>query len=61
MSFEDQSASESEGICDIFAEFIAQTYVDDETWVPSSPGPDLVNDELPFGSLLFTERVVGVG
>jgi hypothetical protein len=53
MSFEDQSASGSEGICDIFAEFIEQTYVDDET--------DLVNDELPFGSLQFTKRVVGVG
>jgi hypothetical protein len=26
----------------------------DDSWVPSSPGPDLVNDELPFGLFQFT-------
>jgi hypothetical protein len=26
----------------------------DDSWVPSSPGLDLVNDEPPFGSLQFT-------
>jgi hypothetical protein len=29
MSFEDRSASGSQGICDLFAEFIERTYVDD--------------------------------
>jgi hypothetical protein len=53
MSFEDQSASGSQEICDLFAEFIERTYVDD-SWVLSSPGPDLVNDEPSFGLLQFT-------
>jgi hypothetical protein len=53
MSFEDRSASGSQGICDLFAKFIELTYVDD-SWVPSSPRPDLVNGEPPIGSLQFT-------
>jgi hypothetical protein len=26
----------------------------DDSWVRTSPGPDLVNDEPPFGSFQFT-------
>jgi hypothetical protein len=44
--------SGSQEICDLFAEFIERTYVDD-SWVPSSSGADLVNNEPPFGSLQF--------
>jgi hypothetical protein len=47
-----QLASGTQGICDLFAEFIEQTYVDD-SWFPSSFGPDFVNDELSFGLLQF--------
>jgi hypothetical protein len=46
-------ASGLQEIFDLFAEFIERTYVDD-SWVPLSPKPDLVNDEPPFGSLQFT-------
>jgi hypothetical protein len=53
MSFEDQSVSGSQGICDLFADFIERIYVDD-SWVPSIPGSDLVNDEPLFGSLQFS-------
>jgi hypothetical protein len=38
-------------ICDLFAEFIQRTYADD-AWMPSDPGPDLVEDVL-FSSLLI--------
>jgi hypothetical protein len=55
MSFEDRLGSQ--GICDLLAESIERTYVD-ESWVPSNPGPDLVNDELPFGSLQFTVSLI---
>jgi hypothetical protein len=47
-----QLASGTQGICDLFAEFIDQTYVDD-SWFPSSSEPDFVNDELCF-SLMFS-------
>jgi hypothetical protein len=47
-----QLASGTQGICDLFAEFIDQTYVDD-SWFPSSSDPDFVNDELCF-SLMFS-------
>jgi hypothetical protein len=53
MRFEDQSASGSQTISDIFAEFIERTYLDDSL-VLSSPGVDLVNDEPLFGLLQFT-------
>jgi hypothetical protein len=43
MILEDQSASGSQKICDLFAKFIKWTYVD---WV--------VNDEPPFSRLHFT-------
>jgi hypothetical protein len=39
--------------CNLFADFIQRTYADD-VWVPSDPGPDLVQDEQPFGVLQFT-------
>jgi hypothetical protein len=45
MILEDHSASGSQEICDLFAEFIKRTYVDD-SWI--------MNDEPPFGSLHFT-------
>jgi hypothetical protein len=51
MTFEDQSPSQD--ICNLFPEFIKRSYADD-LWVPLSYGPDLVNDEPPFGSLQFT-------
>jgi hypothetical protein len=39
-------------ICNLFADFIQRTYADD-VWVPSDPGPDLVQDDLPFGAPQF--------
>jgi hypothetical protein len=53
MSFEDRSASGSQGACDLFAEIIERTYVDD-SWVRLSLEADLVNDEPSFNSLQFT-------
>jgi hypothetical protein len=38
--------------CDLFAEFIVRTYVDD-SWVLQSPRPDFLNDGPPFGQLQF--------
>jgi hypothetical protein len=37
----------------LFANFIQRTYADD-VWVPSDPGPYLVQDYPPFGALQFT-------
>jgi hypothetical protein len=31
----------------LFADFIQRSYADD-VWVPSNPGPDLVQDDPPF-------------
>jgi hypothetical protein len=49
--------------CDLFAEFIVRTYVDD-SWVLQSHRPDLLNDGPPFGQFQFTvlevERFDGV-
>jgi hypothetical protein len=50
MHFEGRLASGPDGICDIFADFIKRTYVD-EVWVPSDPGPDLV--QLTYLLVLF--------
>jgi hypothetical protein len=36
--------------------FIQRTYAD--IWVPSDPGPDLVQDDPPFGALQFTKDEV---
>jgi hypothetical protein len=55
MNFESQSGSGSQETCDLFAGFIERTYAN-ELWVPSDPGD--VGDELPFGSLLFTDLEV---
>jgi hypothetical protein len=46
MNFEDHSASGLQAICDLFV-----TYTDDP-W--ASSGPDLLNDDPPFGSLQLT-------
>jgi hypothetical protein len=43
----------SQEICDLFAEFIERTYAN-ELWVPSDPGPGVVDVEPPFESLQFT-------
>jgi hypothetical protein len=53
MSFEDQSGSESQEICDLFAGLIERTYAN-KPRVPSNPGPGDVCDEPPFGSLQLT-------
>jgi hypothetical protein len=58
MSFESRLASGPEKICDLFAEFIQRTYVDD-VWVPSDPIPEHVPDDPPFGALQFTSYVDG--
>jgi hypothetical protein len=52
MSFEDQSGSGSQEICDLFARLIERTY-GNEPRVPLDPGPYDVSDEPPFGSLQF--------
>jgi hypothetical protein len=46
-------ASGPDDICNIFADFIQRTYADD-VWVPSDPGPDLVQDDPPFDALQIT-------
>jgi hypothetical protein len=51
--FEGRLASGPEDICNLFADFIQQTYAED-VWVPSDPGPDFVLDVPPFGALQFT-------
>jgi Reverse transcriptase (RNA-dependent DNA polymerase)/Endonuclease-reverse transcriptase len=53
MHFEGRSASGPEDICDLFADFIQRTYADD-VWMPSDPGPDVVQNDSPFGALQFT-------
>jgi hypothetical protein len=53
MHFEGHLASGREKICDLFAEFIQQTYTDD-VWVSSDLGPENVPDDPPFGALQFT-------
>jgi hypothetical protein len=45
-------ASGPEKICDLFVEFIQQTYTND-VWVPSNSGPEHVPEDPPFGSLQF--------
>jgi hypothetical protein len=53
MHFDGRLASGPDDICNVFADFIQRTYADD-AWVSSDPGPDLVQDDPPFGSLQFT-------
>jgi hypothetical protein len=50
---ESRLASDPDDICNLFADFIQRTYADD-VCVPSDPGPDLVQDDPPFGALQFT-------
>jgi hypothetical protein len=57
MHFEGRLASGPEKICDLYTEFIQQTYTDD-VWVPSDPGPEHVLDDPPFGALQFTSDEV---
>jgi hypothetical protein len=45
MHFEGRLASGPDDICNLYA---------DDVWVPSDPGPDLVQDDPPFGALEFT-------
>jgi hypothetical protein len=45
MHFKGRLASGPEEICDLFAEFIQQTYAVD-VWVPSDPGSEHVPDNL---------------
>jgi hypothetical protein len=60
MNFKGRLASGPDDICDLFADFIQRTYADD-VWVPSDPGPDLVQDDPPIGALQFTvDEVQGV-
>jgi hypothetical protein len=54
MHFEGRLASGPDDICNIFADFIQRTNADD-VWVPSDPGPDLIQDDPPFCALQFTE------
>jgi hypothetical protein len=57
MHFGGRFASGPEEICDLFAEFIQQTYIND-VWVPFDPGPEHVPDAQPFGALQFTSDEV---
>jgi hypothetical protein len=52
MYFEGRLASGPDDICNLFADLIQRTYAD--AWVPSDPGPDLVQDDPPFVALQFT-------
>jgi hypothetical protein len=52
ISFESQSASGLQEICDLFAKIIERAYVD-HSWVLLAPRPNFVSDG-PFGSLWFT-------
>jgi hypothetical protein len=52
MHFKGRLASGPNDICNIFADFIPRTNAD--VWVPSDPGPDLIQDDPPFGALQFT-------
>jgi hypothetical protein len=56
MHFDGRLASGSDEICNcnLFADFIQRTYYADDAWVPSDPGPDLVQDDPPFDALQFT-------
>jgi hypothetical protein len=51
--FKGHLASGPDDICNIFADFIQRTY-DDNVWVTSDPGTDLVQNDPPFGALQFT-------
>jgi hypothetical protein len=53
MHFEGRLASGHDDIYNPFADFIQRTYADD-AWVPSDPGPDLVQNDSLFGALQFT-------
>jgi hypothetical protein len=53
MHFEGRLASGPEEICNFFAAFIQRTYTDD-VWLPPNPGPELVPDDPPLGTLQFT-------
>jgi hypothetical protein len=53
MHFEGRLASGPDDICNLFADFIQRTYAND-AWMPSDAGPDLVQDDPPFGALQFT-------
>jgi hypothetical protein len=50
MHFDGRLAAGPDDICNLFADFIQRIY-DDDVWVPSDPGPNLVQDEPPFGTL----------
>jgi hypothetical protein len=52
MSFEGQSATGSQEICDLFVKCIEWTYASD-SWMPLDSGPDLQNSESPLGSFQF--------
>jgi hypothetical protein len=53
MHLKGRFASGPDDICNLNADFIQRTYADD-VWVPSDPGPDLEQDDPPFGALQFT-------
>jgi hypothetical protein len=48
ITFEGQSGSGSQEICDLFVRFMERTYAI-KPWVPSDPGPAYVSDKPPFG------------
>jgi hypothetical protein len=50
MHFEGRLASGPDDICNLFDDLIQLTYADD-AWVPSDPGPDLVQDDPAFCAL----------
>jgi hypothetical protein len=56
MKFKDEVATTTEAKCELFAKFIQSSYANDE-WEPSDPGPEVLSDEIPLGSLqlLVTE------
>jgi hypothetical protein len=63
MHFKGRLAYLPDDIYDIFADFIQRTYADD-VWVTSDPGPDLMQDDPPFGAFQFstgTECFAGAG
>jgi hypothetical protein len=41
-------------ICNLIADFVQRAYYVHDLWVPSDPGPDLVQDNPSFGGLQFT-------
>jgi hypothetical protein len=60
MHFLGRLASGSDGICNCVADFIQRTHADD-VLVPSDPGPDLVQDDLPINALQFIVEVQRCG